>query len=338
VSNPGLPTFGQRIEGRDYQPRPGAYAIVMDKGRIAVIRGRGGECYLPGGGIEEGETVEVALARELLEECGWTIRGVTKVGDALQYVATEREGSFALHCSFFRVRAAGALRSHVGDHQGDTIEWVSPEAVMNQLARECDAWAIAEAISSAATRGDNPGHSEPRIRCATLADCEALASVHVIAWHESFRDLLPEIAFKGMTIPIRIERWRERLQQQPALPIYIAETDGRVVGFADGGPARGEEGLAQQMQIYAMYVVASAKRQGIGTKLLRRVVDDFLAQGASSASVWTCEMLAPRACSTKASVLNWWLRKWSSDRAMSAPWLDMSGQTLDAHSLGLARE
>ena len=141
-------TFGERVEGRSYTSRPGAYAIVMDAGRIAVIRGRTGQCFLPGGGIEEGETAEVALAREVREECGWTIRTATKVGEALQYIETEREGRFALHCTFFRVRTAGLLQPNAGDHSGDGIEWLSPQEAMTRLVRECDSWAITEAVAS----------------------------------------------------------------------------------------------------------------------------------------------------------------------------------------------
>jgi L-amino acid N-acyltransferase YncA len=115
----------------------------------------------------------------------------------------------------------------------------------------------------------------------------------VTAWHESFRDLLPAIAFEAITIPIRMERWRERLEQSPSLPIYVAERDNEIVGFADGGPARPNEALGQEMQIYAVYLVSRAKRQGIGTRLLQRVVHDFLAQGRSSACVWTLRDASP---------------------------------------------
>ena len=50
--------------------RRGAYAVTLDpEGRIAVNRNPRG-LFLPGGGIEAGETPEDALARELREECG----------------------------------------------------------------------------------------------------------------------------------------------------------------------------------------------------------------------------------------------------------------------------
>jgi L-amino acid N-acyltransferase YncA len=125
------------------------------------------------------------------------------------------------------------------------------------------------------------------IRVATLDDCDALAAVHVTAWEETYRALLPSVAFAAMTVPIRTERWRQRLVTTPELPVYVAELDGKVVALGDGGPARENETLGQEMQVYALYVVNRAKRRGIATQIVRRLVGDFRAQGASSACVWT---------------------------------------------------
>ena len=131
------------------------------------------------------------------------------------------------------------------------------------------------------------------IRIATAADSEVLAAVHVTAWQESFRGLLPDIAFEGMTIPKRMEKWQQLLAANPAFPVYVAEEEGRAIGFAQGGLARDDEALGQEMQLYAIYLLSSAKRRGVGTKLLRTVVGDFLAQGASSACVWTLREAQP---------------------------------------------
>jgi len=47
------------------------------------------------------------------------------------------------------------------------------------------------------------------------------------------------------------------------------------------------------MQVYAVYLLHQAKRQGIGTRLLRSVTRQFLASGASSACVWALRDAIP---------------------------------------------
>jgi L-amino acid N-acyltransferase YncA len=128
-------------------------------------------------------------------------------------------------------------------------------------------------------------------RAATADDCNVIAAVHVTAWHESYSDILPPVAFRKMDLENRTKLWRRRLGEP--LPVYVAEFDREIVGFADGGPARADEALDAEMQVYAVYLLNRAKRRGIGTKLLRRVLQQFLALGASSACVWALRDAVP---------------------------------------------
>ncbi len=51
--------------------RPSAYAVIVDDGKALLIKSRhGGKYYLPGGGVNIGERIEVALKREVKEETG----------------------------------------------------------------------------------------------------------------------------------------------------------------------------------------------------------------------------------------------------------------------------
>jgi ADP-ribose pyrophosphatase YjhB (NUDIX family) len=55
-------------------------AVIQAGERVLVVRHeKDGRAYwlLPGGGVEPGETLEAALRRELLEECGLTAVSVT---------------------------------------------------------------------------------------------------------------------------------------------------------------------------------------------------------------------------------------------------------------------
>jgi 8-oxo-dGTP diphosphatase len=65
-----------RSDNRQYPERPvvGVGAVIVDDGKVVLIRRRyeplKGQWSLPGGGVEVGETLEAAVAREMLEETG----------------------------------------------------------------------------------------------------------------------------------------------------------------------------------------------------------------------------------------------------------------------------
>ena len=130
------------------------------------------------------------------------------------------------------------------------------------------------------------------IRTAVPDDCDRLATVLVTAWHESYSDLLPPIAFSNMTTAKRTPLWRDLLTKGDH-PVFVAEREGQIIGIADGGAARAEESLGQQMQLYAIYLLSAAKRQGLGTKLLQLVMRQFVKDGANSACVWALRDAMP---------------------------------------------
>jgi 8-oxo-dGTP diphosphatase len=70
------------LSGQRYTPRPGVYAIIdAGDGILATYQeDPWPELQLPGGGIDPGESPQVALAREVMEETGYAIHGVRRLG------------------------------------------------------------------------------------------------------------------------------------------------------------------------------------------------------------------------------------------------------------------
>lgn len=71
----------------DYRTREAARAVLLDDlGRVYLMNvSLHGYHKLPGGGIDEGENVESALARELIEEVGCKAEIISELGEIVEY-------------------------------------------------------------------------------------------------------------------------------------------------------------------------------------------------------------------------------------------------------------
>jgi GNAT superfamily N-acetyltransferase len=66
----------------------------------------------------------------------------------------------------------------------------------------------------------------------------------------------------------------------------VAETpSGRLLGFAAGGPRRGHR-LPHDSEVYAIYVLGAAQRQGLGRALMATVGRQLHTQGGRSLCLW----------------------------------------------------
>lgn len=138
-----IPQFGRPRPGRDHKPRPGAYGVVFDaEGRLLVVE-EFARLYLPGGGLDPGETPEQALHREFEEETGYTVVIERVIGEAREYVADETPGvtnAFNKHCYLYAVRLTGG--SGVPTIDTNKPSWVAVEDALANLSNEAHRWAV----------------------------------------------------------------------------------------------------------------------------------------------------------------------------------------------------
>jgi len=146
---------------KPYPERPvvGVGAVVLDGPRVLLIK-RGhpplkGHWSLPGGGVEVGETLEEAVAREVLEETGLTIE-VGPIVEVLDRISRDADGRvehhFVLVDFVCRAREQGAGEMRAGT-DADDAEWVALE----DLARYEVAPVTISVIQKAAARGFGTG-------------------------------------------------------------------------------------------------------------------------------------------------------------------------------------
>ena len=123
-----------------YLDRPGSYGIIFLDGKILLTHQKNPkpEIQLPGGGIDLGESQTTALYREVLEETGWRISILRRLGAYQRYTYMPEYGFHARKiCHIFSARAI----HRVGEptEPGHTAIWSNPSDVINKLASEGDA-------------------------------------------------------------------------------------------------------------------------------------------------------------------------------------------------------
>jgi 8-oxo-dGTP pyrophosphatase MutT (NUDIX family) len=122
--------------GAALRAQSGAYALIRDgEDRVLLVRAANGRFYLPGGRIEPAESAEQALAREVEEECGWTIRVIEPLGEAFQPILG---GSVMLRATYWRAEITGLVHEEP-EHQ---LLWTPRAEAASRVHRPADASAI----------------------------------------------------------------------------------------------------------------------------------------------------------------------------------------------------
>jgi 8-oxo-dGTP diphosphatase len=135
-----IPVFGQRLAGEDYFVRPSAYAIVEDgKGNVATVITPLG-LFLPGGGIEAGETPGEAVAREAREECGLLVRADREIAQAVQFSYSKTERChFEKRIVFLHATLFGTTAAVEPDHE---LVWQPAATAASRMWHESHGWVL----------------------------------------------------------------------------------------------------------------------------------------------------------------------------------------------------
>jgi ribosomal protein S18 acetylase RimI-like enzyme len=125
------------------------------------------------------------------------------------------------------------------------------------------------------------------IRPALIQDARSIAEVHVESWKTTYRGILPESLLSSLSIEKREQFWRDLLTspQPNSITLVGCDASGRVVGFVSGGSERTGK-LGCDGELYAVYLLQTAQRRGLGTLLVRRFVSELSERGFASMAVW----------------------------------------------------
>ena len=136
-----IPEFGTRLVGIDYMDRPGVHAVIEDDdGQVGVIETSTGY-FLPGGGMDPGETEVDALKREIMEEIGYQVSALAEIGAAVEYIqAAQEKKHYRIQSKFYQVRLDSRIAEGIEkDHR---FVWLPKEEAQQLLTRQSQAWAV----------------------------------------------------------------------------------------------------------------------------------------------------------------------------------------------------
>jgi hypothetical protein len=100
-----------------------------------------------------------------------------------------------------------------------------------------------EVVSSFHAGQEMADRAVAQIRIATPDDANALASMHVTSWRETYTGILPDKMLSSLSVEARAAAWVQ-IMREPATVgstvIYLAEHEATIIGFGSCGAQRTE--------------------------------------------------------------------------------------------------
>ena len=136
-----------------YRRRPGVYAVLLDKDGLLTTHQDSPlpEYQLPGGGIDKDEHPIAALHREVMEETGWHICRIRRLGAFRRFTYMPEYDLWAEKICTVYV-AKPALQVGPPTEAGHQAVWMDPAAALTLLGNAGDRAMLARALGQAAPR------------------------------------------------------------------------------------------------------------------------------------------------------------------------------------------
>lgn len=125
------------------------------------------------------------------------------------------------------------------------------------------------------------------IRRALLTDMNDMAKVRVDTWRTTYRGLVPDDHLDNLSYEKSTQRMIQTFNSKDLnIKMYVAENDnGEIVGFANGGMNRDMKS-EYKGEIFAIYILKDYQGNGIGKKLIKSFVNEYLSEGINSMIIW----------------------------------------------------
>ena len=132
--------YGEPVKpGQRYRRRPGVYAVLLRGDSILATFQQAPvpEFQLPGGGIDAGEQPVAALHREVIEETGWKIDVIRRIGAFRRFTYMPEYDLWAEKlCTVYLARPV--LRLGPPSEAGHTAVWLPVDEAVARLGNPGD--------------------------------------------------------------------------------------------------------------------------------------------------------------------------------------------------------
>jgi GNAT superfamily N-acetyltransferase len=128
------------------------------------------------------------------------------------------------------------------------------------------------------------------IRPGGVDDARPIAEVHVRSWRHAYRGLLPDAYLDRLSVDEREQRRLAAIaDREPETGVFVAEIEGRVVGFASFCASRDEDAGDGVGEIPAIYLEPEVVGHGIGRQLFEAAIEELRRSGFRRATLWVLE-------------------------------------------------
>jgi GNAT superfamily N-acetyltransferase len=124
------------------------------------------------------------------------------------------------------------------------------------------------------------------IRRAVKEDAAEIGRIHVAAARSAYSGIYTDEYLAALSADDRAQRWTEEgkghlVSSDPAIAVFVAFADGKMIGFADVGSA-GDSVSSECAELYAIYLDPAHIGKGVGKALFRACVEHAKDHGFSA--------------------------------------------------------
>ena len=119
------------------------------------------------------------------------------------------------------------------------------------------------------------------IRVATSSDLKKIAELYVKNHTETYRGLLSDDYFEGLTLDYAKEKWSTYLYSKGKI-IWVAYGEEEFLGFTAGME---DESLVDTWYLDSLHITEKARGKGVGTALIKTMMTYAIENGYSKMSV-----------------------------------------------------